>query len=323
MSQTLLEVKKVNVTYKLSGNRTLHAVLDASFELRKGETLGIVGESGCGKSSLVMAIAQLPRSNSGEIILNGVNLTDLGSKQLRESRKLFPVVFQDPLSSLNPRRTVLDLVIQPLKIQGIGNKTARSEKAIQMLERVGIGPELHGRRAYELSGGQCQRVSIARALVTSPTLLICDEPVSALDVSVQAQILNLLEELKREFNLSIIFVSHDLAVVKNISDRVMVMYLGKVVEMAEVEAIYKVPQHPYTKLLLGSIPDPDKGRNRLNQRVGIDLPSPLNPPSGCAFRSRCLSAFERCSIEEPKLEIVGKSHVSACHLHALPDSLDE
>lgn len=320
MNESVLRVESLNVAYPLSGKRVLKAVQNASFELRRGETIGIVGESGCGKSSLVKAIAFLPKPTSGQVILNDVNLSGLSSRKLREARKSFPIVFQDPISSLNPRRTVLQLVSQPLKIQKIGNTQQRLQAATKMLEKVGIGAELHGRRPYELSGGQCQRVSIARALVTEPSILICDEPVSALDVSVQAQILNLLEDLKQEFQLSILFVSHDLGVVKSISDRVMVMYLGKVVELADADEIYGNPQHPYTKLLLESIPGSNKGRVRPVQGVGMDLPSPLNPPSGCAFSSRCAFVLEHCRVEEPKLQEVGKRHQVSCHLTAKPVS---
>jgi peptide/nickel transport system ATP-binding protein len=316
LNEIVLQVSNLDVSYQLSGKRVLKAVQNATFELRRGETIGIVGESGCGKSSLVKAIAYLPKPSSGQVTLNGVNLGELNSRNLRESRKSFPIVFQDPISSLNPRRTVLQLVAQPLKIQKIGNAKERTEIATKMLEKVGISAELHGRRPYELSGGQCQRVSIARALVTGPSILICDEPVSALDVSVQAQILNLLEDLKEEFQLSILFVSHDLGVVKSISDRVMVMYLGKVVELADADEIYGNPQHPYTKLLLESVPGSSKGRVRPVQGVGIDLPSPLNPPSGCAFSSRCAFVLEHCRVEEPKLQLVDIRHQVSCHLTA-------
>ena len=320
MNEIVLKVSNLDVSYQLSGKRVLKAVQNVTFELKRGETIGIVGESGCGKSSLVKAIAHLPKPSSGQVTLNGVNLGELNSRNLRESRKSFPIVFQDPISSLNPRRTALQLVAQPLKIQKFGNAKERTEMAIKMLEKVGISAELHGRRPYELSGGQCQRVSIARALVTGPSILICDEPVSALDVSVQAQILNLLEDLKQEFQLSILFVSHDLGVVKSISDRVMVMYLGKVAELAEANEIYGNPQHPYTKLLLESIPGSNKGRVRPVRGVGIDLPSPLNPPSGCAFSSRCAFVLEHCRVEEPKLQLIDKKHQVSCHLTAKPVS---
>ena len=320
MNEIVLKVSNLDVSYQLSGKRVLKAVQNVTFELKRGETIGIVGESGCGKSSLVKAIAQLPKPPSGQVPLNGVNLGGLNSRNLRESRKSFPIVFQDPISSLNPRRTALQLVAQPLKIQKFGNAKERTEMAIKMLEKVGISAELHGRRPYELSGGQYQRVSIARALVTGPSILICDEPVSALDVSVQAQILNLLEDLKQEFQLSILFVSHDLGVVKSISDRVMVMYLGKVAELADANEIYGNPQHPYTKLLLESIPGSNKGRVRPVRGVGIDLPSPLNPPSGCAFSSRCAFVLEHCRVEEPKLQLIDKTHKASCPLTAKPVS---
>jgi peptide/nickel transport system ATP-binding protein len=317
MSDQILDVKNLHVQYKVAGGRTLHAVSDVSFTVQRGETLGIVGESGCGKSSLIRAIAQLPRPTLGDVILDGTSLTALQDEELRRARMGFPIVFQDPASSLNPRRRVVDLVAQPLKIQGLGNKDERSERAAEILKRVGIGSELFHRHPYEMSGGQCQRVSIARALVTNPSLLICDEPVSALDVSVQAQILNLLEDLRSEFNISILFVSHDLGVVRNVSDRVLVMYLGKVAEIGDSESLYESPGHPYTKLLLDSIPDPGKRRELPVQRTGIDLPSPLDPPSGCRFRTRCPLAIGQCEVEQPELRLIGTSQEVACHLSSV------
>jgi len=314
MNTTVLRVKDLSVTYKLGKGKSLAAVQEASFELKAGETLGIVGESGCGKSSLVRAIAQLPRPTSGEVELSGVSLEKLSKHELRKARRQFPIVFQDPISSLNPRRNIIDLVSQPLRIQGLGSKSEQRQRAIELLKKVGIGPELFDRHPYELSGGQCQRVSIARALITDPPLLICDEPVSALDVSVQAQILNLLQDLKEELNLSIVFVSHDLGVVRNISDRVLVMYLGKIVELADADTIYDSPLHPYTNLLFDSIPSPDRKRTQTARVEGVDLPSPLNPPSGCYFSSRCEHAFDKCRVDQPSLLTVGQNHKVSCHL---------
>ncbi len=298
-----------------SGRSRVRAVSDVSFDVAKGETLGLVGESGCGKSTTGRAVSLVHHPDSGSVKFEGTELTALARGNLRRARTKIQMVFQDPISSLNPRRRVLDAVVEPMSVWGIGTKLERKEKARATLEAVGIDPDdAGGRRPIEMSGGQCQRVSIARALMLDPTVLVCDEPVSALDVSVQAQILNLLDDLKRERGLTMVFIAHDLAVVKNVSDRVAVMYLGKLCEVAPPEDLYRDPEHPYTEALLTSIPEPDPGaaRDALAALTG-DLPSPINPPSGCRFRTRCPHAQQRCADEEPQMRAIGPGHFVACH----------
>jgi peptide/nickel transport system ATP-binding protein len=280
-----------------------------------GETLGIVGESGCGKSTTGRAILQLPRPTSGSVVLDGVDLTKLNDGDMREQRTDIQMIFQDPISSLNPRRRIKDVVAEPLRVWGPKDKEEQYKIVRETLEAVGLDADLVGeRRPHEFSGGQCQRISIARALVLNPKVIICDEPVSALDVSVQAQILNLLEDLKKKYGITLIFIAHDLAVVKNVSDRVAVMYLGKMCEVATSEALYAKPAHPYTKLLLGSVPvaDPTQAPDASAELSG-DLPSPTAPPSGCRFRTRCPIATDRCAQEEPQLQEVAVGHYVACH----------
>ena len=298
------------------GRHRIHAVSDVSLDVAKGETLGLVGESGCGKSTTGRAIAMVRAPTSGKVDLDGIDLTKLDGKALRSMRTKIQLIFQDPISSLNPRRKVRDVVAEPLSIWNIGTKSERQAKVAQMLEAVGIDPVAAGdRHPVEFSGGQCQRVSIARALMLEPKLLICDEPVSALDVSVQAQILNLLEDLKASMGLTMIFIAHDLAVVKHISDRVAVMYLGKLCELAPPDVLYHRPAHPYTEALLASIPEPDplRGAHKLPKRLSGELPSPVNPPSGCRFRTRCPYAQDRCAKEEPQMREVAAGQFVACH----------
>ncbi|WP_024796957.1 ABC transporter ATP-binding protein [Tomitella biformata] len=299
-----------------AGKQTVHAVSGISFDLIPGETLGIVGESGCGKSTAGRAIMQLPRPTSGEVVLDGIDLGGLSAGNLRQIRAQMQMIMQDPISSLNPRRKVKHLITEGLRIWGVKDRTKLEEMGRDMLNSVGLDPDMVWEKTPgELSGGQCQRVCIARALMLKPKLLICDEPVSSLDVSVQAQILNLLEETKREFEFTMIFIAHNMAVVKNISDRMMVMYLGKVCEVAPTPDVQHTALHPYTRLLLASIPDPNRDRNAEDEVEAIegDLPSPLNPPSGCRFRTRCPLATERCAVEEPLLREVGTDHFVACH----------
>jgi len=298
-----------------SGGHRVQAVSDVSFDVAPGETLGLVGESGCGKSTTGRAVALVHTPDSGTVTFDGTDLTALSARELRRARTKVQMVFQDPISSLNPRRRVLDAVIDPLSVWGIGTKEERRAKARATLDAVGIDPDsAGGRRPIEMSGGQCQRVSIARSLMLDPTVLICDEPVSALDVSVQAQILNLLHDLKRDRGLTMVFIAHDLAVVKNVSDRVAVMYLGKLCEVAPPDTLYHRPQHPYTEALLTSIPEPDpaSARNGAAPLSG-DLPSPINPPSGCRFRTRCPYAQQTCADEEPQMRAMGPDHFVACH----------
>jgi peptide/nickel transport system ATP-binding protein len=311
----VLSVEDLTVEFPVGGGRKVHAVSGISIDLMPGETLGIVGESGCGKSTTGRAILQLPRPTSGSVVLDGVDLTKLSDADMREQRTDIQMIFQDPISSLNPRRRIKDVVAEPLRVWGPKDKDEQYKIVRDTLESVGLDADLVGdRRPHEFSGGQCQRISIARALVLNPKVIICDEPVSALDVSVQAQILNLLEDLKAKYGITLIFIAHDLAVVKNVSDRVAVMYLGKMCEVATSEALYAQPSHPYTQLLLGSVPvaDPNQAPNTGTELSG-DLPSPTAPPSGCRFRTRCPIATDRCAQEEPELREVAVGHYVACH----------
>lgn len=311
----VLTVEDLTVEFPVGGGRKVHAVSGISIDLMPGETLGIVGESGCGKSTTGRAILQLPRPTSGSVVLDGVDLTKLNDADMREQRTDIQMIFQDPISSLNPRRRIKDVVAEPLRVWGPKDKDEQYKIVRDTLEAVGLDADLVGeRRPHEFSGGQCQRISIARALVLNPKVIICDEPVSALDVSVQAQILNLLEDLKKKYGITLIFIAHDLAVVKNVSDRVAVMYLGKMCEVATSEALYAKPAHPYTKLLLGSVPvaDPTQAPDT-NAELAGDLPSPTAPPSGCRFRTRCPIATDRCAQEEPQLQEVAVGHYVACH----------
>ncbi|MEC9431701.1 MAG: oligopeptide/dipeptide ABC transporter ATP-binding protein [Pseudomonadota bacterium] len=303
------------VEYPLAGGAKVHAVSGVSFQVAKGETLGLVGESGCGKSSAARAVLQLPRPTSGAVRLGDDELTDLRGAALQRARRRFQMIFQDPIASLNPRRRIRDIVAAPLDIAGEGDRDARTKRVAEMLDLVGLNAEqAMERRPHEFSGGQCQRISIARALILRPELLVCDEPVSALDVSVQAQILNLLEELKHRFGLTLLFISHDLAVVKHVSDRVAVMYLGLMCEMADAQTIYRRPAHPYTRTLLSAAPEPDPGKRPAPlDMVAGELPSPVNPPSGCRFRTRCPMAQARCAAEVPAMRPLGPVHSVACH----------
>lgn len=312
----VLSVRNLVVEFPAGRHQTVHAVSNISFDLLPGETLGIVGESGCGKSTAGRAVMQLPAPKSGNVELDGTELTTLGPAALRKIRAKMQMIMQDPISSLNPRRKVKHLVTEGPRMWGRQDKEALEKRGRELLSAVGLDPDMVWERLPgELSGGQCQRVCIARAMMLEPKLLICDEPVSSLDVSVQAQILNLLEDTKKEFDLTMIFVAHNMAVVKNISDRVMVMYLGKVCEIAPSGDMEHQARHPYTRLLLSSIPDPDihRGEADTTPMIEGDLPSPLNPPSGCRFRTRCPMATELCASDEPILREVADEHFVACH----------
>ncbi|SFJ07134.1 ABC transporter ATP-binding protein [Albimonas pacifica] len=314
-TEGFLEIRGLTVEHPLRGGRKVHAVTDLDLSIAKGETLGLVGESGCGKSSAARAILQLPRPTRGSVRLDGEELTALSGGALRRARRRFQMIFQDPIASLNPRRTVAEIVSAPLEIAGEGDARARRETVEEMLELVGLDPRhAMDRRPHEFSGGQCQRISIARALVLRPDLLVCDEPVSALDVSIQAQILNLLADLKARFGLTMLFISHDLAVVKNVSDRVAVMHLGRLCEEAGAEALYSDPAHPYTRVLLSAAPrpDPDAIPKPLPMAEG-EPPSPIDPPSGCRFRTRCPRAQALCAAEVPPVVPRGAGHGVACH----------
>lgn len=313
---TVLRVEDLLVEFPVGrSGAKVNAVSGISLDVKAGETVGLVGESGCGKSTTGRAIMQIPRPTGGSVNFKGTELTNLSGEEMRQQRTDIQMIFQDPISSLNPRRTVIDIVAEPLNIWNIGTKEERIAKARETLRIVGIDPDqAAGRRPSQFSGGQCQRICVARALVLDPDLIICDEPVSALDVSVQAQVLNLLEDLKERYGLALIFIAHDLAVVKNISDRVVVMYLGKVCEVAPSDGLYARPLHPYTKALLKAIPKPDPFViPDPADRISGEIPSPVNPPSGCRFRTRCPLATELCASEEPQLRDMGRGQFVACH----------
>ncbi len=293
----------------------VHAVSGISLDVLEGETLGLVGESGCGKSTTGKAIMQLPPPTSGEVDFEGLDMSKLSDEDRRRTRIRMKMIFQDPISSLNPRRKVEDIIAEGLRIWKVGTEEEQQQKIDEMMLSVGLDPVLQrGRRPHQFSGGQCQRISIARAVITEPKLIICDEPVSALDVSVQAQILNLLEEMKSRYGLTLIFIAHDLAVVKNVSDRVVVMYLGKICEVGSPDVIYHQPAHPYTRVLLDAIPVPDPSiRPEARAKVIGEIPSPVAPPSGCRFRTRCPKAQKKCADEEPQVQEIAEGQFVACH----------
>jgi peptide/nickel transport system ATP-binding protein len=309
----LLSVDDLTVEY-LVGGKILSAVAGVSLVVGKGETLGLVGESGCGKSTLGRAVLQLRRPTAGRVTFDGTELTTLGGEAMRLMRRRLQLIFQDPIASLNPRRTIGDIIAEPLVITGVTDRAERERRVREVMVAVGLDPDAAiGRLPHEFSGGQCQRICIARALILEPELVICDEPVSALDVSIRAQILNLLEEMKRRYGLTLLFIAHDLAVVKAVSDRIAVMYLGKLCEVGPTEKLFAHPAHPYTALLLEAIPVPDPTvRPAVNVPIG-EPPSPLNPPSGCRFRTRCPRADARCAAEVPELREIGEGQFAACH----------
>src|SRR5438132_1619959 len=306
----------------------VHAVDDVTFSVREGETLGLVGESGCGKSTLGRTIVRLLEPTEGSVFFEGRDISKLGSRALRPTRREMQIVFQDPYASLNPRKRVGSIIGSPLKIHGIDDQKGRRKRVQDLLEIVGLSPEHYNRFPHEFSGGQRQRIGVARALAVNPKLIVCDEPVSALDVSVQAQILNLLKDLQREFALTYIFIAHDMNVVRHISDRVMVMYLGHAVEFADRDELYHAPKHPYTGALLSPvpIPDPQKGRTRKQIVLEGDVPNPINPPSACWFHTRCPRFVEGdCDVNTPPLYQFGGDHTAACHypLERWPMTVEE
>ena len=310
----LLTVEDLTVEFKAAGKKVVKAVSSVSFDVQRGETLAVVGESGCGKSTLGKALIQLPPPKSGSVVFEGRDLTLLEKDARREIRPAIQMIFQDPVSSLNPRLPISSIIDEPLSIWGRGDAAERSKKVDELLESVGLEPALvRDRKSYEFSGGQCQRISIARSLALEPMLLICDEPVSALDVSVQAQILNLLADMKERYGLTLIFISHDLAVVKAISTRIMVMYLGKICEVSTPDDLYAHPRHHYTHALISSVLIPDPEVTRSSVTLQGEPPSPMDPPSGCRFRTRCPAATDLCAQEEPQLHEVSAGHFVACH----------
>ncbi|MGE7923036.1 ABC transporter ATP-binding protein [Viridibacillus arvi] len=297
----------------LQPKQVVKAVDNISFELFAGETLSIVGESGCGKSTTGRSILRLDEPTSGDILFKGISLPSLKKKDLRDVRGDIQVIFQDPYASLNPRRTIRQMLDEAMDIQRVLPKNKREERMLELMSYVGLRPEYLERYPHEFSGGQRQRLGIARALAVNPEIIICDEAVSALDVSIQAQILNLLKQLQRDLHLTFLFISHDLSVVRHISDRVMVMYLGKIVEIADKKNLFESPMHPYTKALLSAIPVTDKKKK--NERIILkgDVPSPISPPSGCRFHTRCPFATAKCKEVEPLLRNLGSNHSVACH----------
>lgn len=318
---TLLEIKNLTKFFPVkkgllgSNHSLVKAVDDVSFSIKKGETLGLVGESGCGKTTTGRTIIRLFEPTSGEILFGGENIT---KARMKPFRKRMQMIFQDPYASLDPRMTVGDIVGEPMDIHNLEKGNERRDKIYKLLEMVGLNREHSNRYPHEFSGGQRQRVGIARALAVQPEFIVCDEPISALDVSIQAQIVNMLEDLQAELGLTYLFIAHDLSMVKHISNRVGVMYLGKLIELADSDELYQNPAHPYTQALLSSIPVADPEASREKKRIILegDVPSPINPPSGCRFRTRCRFAMKRCEEEEPVFKEVSPGHHCACHLQS-------
>jgi oligopeptide transport system ATP-binding protein len=317
----LLEVRHVKKYFPIRAGvlqrevAHVHAVDDVSFAVKPGETLGLVGESGCGKSTLGRTIVRLLQPTAGEIIFDGTPIQNLGTRRLRPLRREMQMVFQDPYASLNPRKRVGTIISDPMKIHNLGSRSEQKRRVNEILETVGLSPEHYNRFPHEFSGGQRQRIGIARSLALRPKLIVADEPVSALDVSIQSQMLNLLDDLQTEFNLTYIFIAHDLGVVRHVSDRIVVMYLGKIVELSPGDELYSRPIMPYTEALLSAVPIPDPDLAEKRERIVLegDVPSPINPPSGCRFHPRCRYATEVCTQIEPPLVDYGNGHLAACH----------
>lgn len=319
MNQPLLQVHDLHKTFAVKGGlvgsaeRRLKAVTGVSFDLAPGETLGLVGESGCGKSTTGRLIARLLEPDSGQVLFRGDDLTRLSQRQLRPLRRHLQMIFQDPFSSLNPRMRVFDILAEPLLLHGIVGRRELPADVEELARRVGLGPEHLDRYPHEFSGGQRQRIGIARAIAVRPDLIIADEPVSALDLSIQAQVINLMRDIQQDFELSYLFIAHDLAVVEHISDRVAVMYLGRIVEIGPADELYRQPQHPYTEALLNAVPIPDPNPDRDRPLLTGEVPSPIDPPPGCPFHPRCPYAKEVCRIDLPPLTERQSRHLSACH----------
>jgi peptide/nickel transport system ATP-binding protein len=320
MSDAILKVTDLSKSFPTDGGRSrIHAVSGVSLSLARQEVLGIVGESGCGKSTLARLVLRLVEPSGGSIEFDGEDALAFSARELRRRRRDFQMIFQDPFASLDPRLTVGAAIAEPLVIHRIGTARERAERVAELLQRVGLGPEAAARYPHEFSGGQRQRVSIARAIAPGPRLIVADEPVSALDVSIQSQILNLLVELRAELSLSYLFISHDLAVIKHISDRVAVMYLGQIVELAAVDVFFEAPRHPYAEALISAIPEPKVGRKRERILLSGDVPNPEFPPSGCPFHPRCPKAMPQCSKVVPEALEIGtpdRPHMVRCHLYA-------
>ena len=317
--QPILEVSNLKKYFPAGRHQTVHAVDDVSFSLEQGKTLGLVGESGCGKSTCARTVIRMYDVTEGKIVLDGTDITNLSQKEMKPLRKKMQMIFQDPYASLNARMTVRDIIAEPLLAHGIvSGKSQSNDLVYEMLERVGLTREHAGRYAHEFSGGQRQRVGIARALVLQPDVVICDEPISALDVSIQAQVINLLKDYQEEKGTSYLFIAHDLSMVRYVSNDIGVMYLGKLVEIGDAEEVNFHPLHPYTKGLLGSVPvaNPRLARQKKKSSIEGDIPSPINPPSGCRFHTRCPHATARCAEELPAMKDVGGGHCVACHLYA-------
>lgn len=312
--EPILKIKNLKKYYNVSG-RQLKAVNDVSLDIYPGETIGLVGESGCGKSTAGKTIIRLHEPTSGEVLFNGEDVFKLKGRALNKLKKDMQIIFQDPYSSLNPRMTVEDLIGEPLDLHKLARGKARRERIVELLELVGLKAEHINRFPHEFSGGQRQRIGIARALALNPKFIVCDEPISALDVSIQAQVVNLLKDLQEKMNLTYLFIAHDLSMVKYISDRILVMYLGNMVELTDSDSLYEEPLHPYTKALLSAVPIPDPFVERQRIVLEGEVPSPIDPPSGCVFRTRCQFATAVCSSAVPEWREVRKGHFTACHLY--------
>lgn len=321
LKEPIMSVINLNKQFKLRKSKfgekqkILHAVSDVSIDIYKGETLGIIGESGCGKSTLGRCLVRLHTATSGKILLNGTDINEKKGEELKALRKDIQMIFQDPYSSLNPRKTAGQIIEEPMVVHKLLNKVQRRERVISLMKEVGLNEQHIHRFPHEFSGGQRQRINIARALSLNPDIIVCDEPVSALDVSVQAQVLNLLNDLQKQHNLTMVFISHDLSVIKHVSDRIVIMYLGRMVELCNAQEIYKNPKHPYTQALLSAIPPESPFEETQRIQLKGEIPSPIGDQKGCPFASRCMHVMDKCQIETPKLKELENGHQVACYLY--------